>query len=113
VTLAGVWRFGLSKGLTTTGDPTPVAFGGMKMTFRYDNRTMKPGQMVSVYHHDGTATGSWQRISAEQPAYSTLTEPAENLITTTTALDSSAETWNAGWFAAVADGRKRFYTILK
>ena len=113
VTVAGVWRFGLASNRSYANDPNPIAFGGMKVKFRYDTRAMKPGQRVSVYHHDGTATGSWKRISAEQPAFATLTEPAENLIETTTALDSTDETWNAGWFAVVADGRKGMYVIFK
>lgn len=113
VTVAGVWRFGLASNRSYASDPNPIAFGGMKVKFRYDTRAMKPGQRVSVYHHDGTATGSWKRISAEQPAFATLTEPAENLIETTTALDSTDETWNAGWFAVVADGRKGMYTVFK
>lgn len=113
VTVAGVWRFGLASNRSYASDPNPIAFGGMKLTFRYDHRAMKPGQRVSVYHHDGSATGSWKRISAEQPAFATLTEPAENLIETTTALDSTDETWNAGWFAVVADGRKGMYIVFK
>ena len=113
VTVAGVWRFGLASNRSYASDPIPIAFGGMKVKFRYDTRAMKPGQRVSVYHHDGTATGSWKRISAEQPAFATLTEPAENLIETTTALDSTDETWNAGWFAVVADGRKGMYIVFK
>ena len=113
VTVAGVWRFGLASNRSYANDPNPIAFGGMKVKFRYDTRAMKPGQRVSVYHHDGTATGSWKRISAEQPAFATLTEPAENLIETTTALDSTDETWNAGWFAVVADGRKGMYIVFQ
>ena len=113
VTVAGVWRFGLASNRSYANDPNPIAFGGMKVKFCYDNRAMKPGQCVSVYHHDGSATGSWKRISAEQPAFATLTEPAENLIETTTALDSTGETWNAGWFAVVADGRKGMYIVFK
>lgn len=113
VTVAGVWRFGLASNRSYADEPNPIAFGGMKVKFRYDTRAMKPGQRVSVYHHDGSATGSWKRISAEQPAFATLTEPAENLIETTTALDSTDETWNAGWFAVVADGRKGMYIVFK
>jgi len=113
VTVAGVWRFGLSKAFTWNSAPTPISFGGMKVSFRYDDRNMKPGQQVSVYHHDGSANGSWRKISAEQPAFTSPTERSDNMITTTTALDSSDETWNAGWFAVVADGRKGLFVVIK
>ena len=76
-------------------DPEPVSFTGMNLTFRYDWREMREGQSVYVYRHDGSANGAWTRIGKAELS------SVENVITTDK-FDASSETWNAGWFAVVA-----------
>ena len=98
--VAGVWRFGLSSATNTDGEPTPAAFGGMSITFRYDWRDMPEDGKVAVYRHDGSANGTWQRVSDR-----TSISSSDNTVTTRT-FDSSSETWNAGWFAIVAETTK-------
>ena len=94
--VAGVWRFGLSSASGADIDPEPIAFTGMSLTFRYDWREMREGQTVVVYRHDGTENGTWTRVSDRKEISST-----ENTITTDK-FDPSSATWNAGWFAVVA-----------
>ena len=94
--VAGVWRFGLSSASGADIDPEPIAFTGMSLTFRYDWREMREGQTVVVYRHDGTENGAWTRVSRRIEISST-----ENTITTDK-FDPSSATWNAGWFAVVA-----------
>ena len=94
--VAGVWRFGLSSASGADIDPVPIAFTGMSLTFRYDWREMREGQSVVVYRHDGTANGTWTCVSRRIEISST-----ENTITTFK-FDPSSATWNAGWFAVVA-----------
>ena len=93
--VAGVWRFGLSSASGTSAAPTPIGFGGMRLTFRYDWREMREGQTVYVYRHDGSAGGSWTRVGKAELS------SIDNVITTDK-FDASSETWNAGWFAVVA-----------
>ena len=104
--VAGVWRFGLSSATNTDGVPTPAAFGGMSITFRYDWRDMPEDCKVAVYRHDGSAGGSWQRIAKDEISSS------ENTITTAK-FDSSSEPWNAGWFAVVAETPKGLSIIFR
>ena len=66
------------------------------LTFRYDWREMREGQKVVVYRHDGTENGTWTRVSRRIEI-----SPTENTITTDK-FDPSSATWNAGWFAVVA-----------
>ncbi len=94
--VAGVWRFGLSSASGADIDPEPIAFTGMSLTFRYDWREMREGQSVVVYRHDGTENGTWTRVSRRIEISST-----ENTVTTDK-FDPSSATWNAGWFAVVA-----------
>ena len=87
------------KSISASGadiDPEPIAFTGMSLTFRYDWREMREGQTVVVYRHDGTENGTWTRVSERKEISST-----ENTITTDK-FDPSSATWNAGWFAVVA-----------
>ena len=100
VVVAGIWRLGLSSASSPTEEPTPIPFGGMLVSFRYDWRNIPETYRVAVYHHDGSPSGFWRRISDKQP-----TSAEDNLITTTTPIDSSSQTWNAGWFAVVAEKR--------
>jgi hypothetical protein len=93
--VAGVWRFGLSSETGVDIAPTPVSFTGMSITFRYDWREMLEGQSVYVYRHDGSANGSWTRIGKAE-----ISSTANTI--TTDSFDASSETWNAGWFAVVA-----------
>ena len=104
--VAGVWRFGLSSATNTDGDPTPAAFGGMSITFRYDWRDMPEDCRVAVYRHDGSAGGSWQRVAKGEISSS------ENTITTAK-FDSTSEKWNAGWFAVVAETPKGLSIIFR
>ena len=94
--VAGVWRFGLSSASGADIEPEPIAFTGMSLTFRYDWREMREGQTVVVYRHDGTENGTWTRVSRRIEISST-----ENTVTTDK-FDPSSATWNAGWFAVVA-----------
>ena len=94
--VAGGWRFGLSSASGPDINPVPISFTGMSLTFRYDWREMREGQTVVVYRHDGTANGTWTRVSRRMEMSST-----ENTITTEK-FDPSSATWNAGWFAVVA-----------
>jgi len=48
-----------------------------------------------VYRHDGSAGGSWTRVGKAEVS------PTANTVSTDT-FDASSETWNAGWFAVVA-----------
>ena len=57
---------------------------------------MREGQKVVVYRHDGTENGTWTRVSRRIEISST-----ENTVTTDK-FDPSSATWNAGWFAVVA-----------
>ena len=93
--VAGVWRFGLSSASGPDIDPEPVTFTGMSLTFRYDWREMREGQSVYIYRHDGSANGAWTRVGKAELS------SIDNVITTDK-FDASSETWNAGWFAVVA-----------
>ena len=93
--VAGVWRFGLSSETGVDIAPTPVSFTGMSITFRYDWREMLEGQSVYVYRHNGSANGSWTRVGKAE-----ISSTANTI--TTDSFDASSETWNAGWFAVVA-----------
>lgn len=104
--VAGVWRFGLSSATNADGEPTPAAFGGMSITFRYDWRDMPEGCKVAVYRHDGSLGGSWQRIAKGEISSS------ENTITTAK-FDSASEKWNAGWFAVVAETHNGLAIIFR
>jgi hypothetical protein len=104
--VAGVWRFGLSSETGADIDPTPISFGGMRITFRYDWREMLEGQTVYVYRHDGSANGSWTRIGKA------VISSTENTITTDS-FDASSETWNAGWFAVVAQSPSGMTVIVR
>ena len=75
--------------------PDPVTFTGMSLTFRYDWREMREGQSVCIYRHDGSANGAWTRVGKAELS------SVDNVITTDK-FDASSETWNAGWFAVVA-----------
>ncbi len=94
--VAGVWRFGLSSVEGTAAIPTPISFGGMSITFRYDWRNMDAeNQSLYAYRHDGSAGGSWTRVGKAE-----ISSTANTI--TTDSFDASSETWNAGWFAVVA-----------
>ena len=68
----------------------------MRITFRYDWRGMDAeNQSLYVYRHDGSANGSWTRVGKAELS------SADNVVTTDR-FDASSETWNAGWFAVVA-----------
>lgn len=94
----GVWRVGFSSVSGSAAEPTPVTFEGMTVKFRYDPEGIEPDHKLGVYHHDGSPSGGWSRVSG---TLVTL-DPANPYIETTTAVDASSETWNAGWFAIVA-----------
>ena len=105
--VAGVWRFGLSSVLNTDDDPTPISFGGMRLTFRYDWRGMDAeNQSLYVYRHDGSAGGSWTRVGKAE-----ISSTANTI--TTDAFDASSETWNAGWFAVVAQRPSGMTVIIR
>lgn len=100
VVVAGVWRLGLSSTFSSTDEPTPISFVGMTVAFRYDWRDIPETHRIAVYHHDGSPSGSWRRVSGKQSP-----SAENNLIATTTPIDASSQTWNAGWFAVVAEER--------
>lgn len=103
--VAGVWRIGLSS---AKGDvPKPISFNGMSITFRYDWRDMREGQNVVVYRHDGSPSGVWKRIS-DKTAISSV-----NNTVSTRSFNASAETWNVGWFAVVAEDHRGFVLSFK
>ena len=105
--VAGVWRFGLSSVSNTDDDPTPASFGGMRLTFRYDWRGMDAeNQSLYVYRHDGSANGSWTRVGKAE-----ISSTANTV--TTDAFDASSETWNAGWFAVVAQRPSGMTVIVR
>ena len=105
--VAGVWRFGLSSVSNTDDDPTPASFGGMRLTFRYDWRGMDAeNQSLYVYRHDGSAGGSWTRVGKAE-----ISSTANTV--TTDAFDASSETWNAGWFAVVAQRPSGMTVIVR
>ena len=104
--VAGVWRFGLSSATGVDIAPMPVPFTGMRLTFRYDWREMREGQSVYVYRHDGSSTGSWTRVGKAELS------STENVITTDK-FDASSETWNAGWFAVVAQSPSGMTVIVR
>ena len=105
--VAGVWRFGLSSVAGTAAVPTPISFGGMRLTFRYDWRGMDAeNQSLYVYRHDGSAGGSWTRVGKAE-----ISSTANTI--TTDAFDASSETWNAGWFAVVAQRPSGMTVILR
>ena len=105
--VAGVWRFGLSSESGADIDPTPISFGGMRLMFRYDWRGMDAeNQSLYVYRHDGSAGGSWTRIGKAE-----ISSTANTV--TTDAFDASSETWNAGWFAVVAQRPSGMTVIVR
>ena len=105
--VAGVWRFGLSSETGADIEPTPISFGGMRLTFRYDWRGMDAEkQSLYVYRHDGSAGGSWTRVGKAEIS------STENTITTDS-FDASSETWNAGWFAVVAQSPSGMTVIVR
>ena len=105
--VAGVWRFGLSSESGADIDPTPISFGGMRLTFRYDWRGMDAeNQSLYVYRHDGSAGGSWTRVGKAE-----ISSTANTI--TTDSFDASSETWNAGWFAIVAQRPSGMTVIVR
>ena len=105
--VAGVWRFGLSSETGVDIAPTPVSFTGMSITFRYDWRGMDAEkQSLYVYRHDGSANGSWTRVGKAE-----ISSTANTI--TTDSFDASSETWNAGWFAVVAQRPSGMTVIVR
>lgn len=93
----GVWRLGFSSGSGVEEVPVPVAFSGLTLQIRHDQQDIPEGYKMDVWHHDGSATGSWRRVMKSQ-----LFDPASTVLQTTDKVEPSSETWNAGWFAVTA-----------
>ena len=65
------------------------------ISWRYDPTGLDADWQVNIYHHDGTASGSWQRVY--RGAFD-----AEKTVLTTDSFGCSQDDWNLGWFAVVA-----------
>ncbi len=103
----GVWRLGFSSGSGVPAEPTPVGFTGLKLQIRHDTQDLGEDDRLTVYHHDGSATGSWRAVMKTK-----VFNPEDPYVVTETPVNPSSETWNAGWFALVARPREKGVTII-
>ncbi len=103
----GVWRLAFSSGTGLPTDPTPVDFAELTLQIRHDTEGIGEDYRLTVYHHDGSASGGWQTVMKTK-----VFNPEDPYVVTETPVNPSSETWNAGWFALVARPREKGVTII-
>ncbi len=103
----GVWRLAFSSGSGLPIVPTPVDFAGLTLQIRHDTEGIGEDYRLTVYHHDGSASGGWQTVMKTK-----VFNPEDPYVVTETPVNPSSETWNAGWFALVARPREKGVTII-
>ena len=103
----GVLRAGYFK----SADPEKATdanrsdFTSGTISWRYDQSGLDADWQVNVYRHDGTASGSWQRV--HRGAFD-----ADRTVLTTGSFACSRDDWNLGWFAVVATKGSRGTMLL-
>lgn len=97
----GVWRAALSSNANEPTDNKKTSFGSADILVHYDGAALAklkkngewPGNLkLRVYTHDGTAGGSWRKVTDVDPSDSPYISAT---------LTESSDTWNMGWFAVV------------